>query len=393
MPQVESLSDPRSYLPNTYSSVTAREIDFVTRFGQNWDALREILGVMRPIRKAPGTRLVSYTASVTLQSGSVDPGEVIPYSAHTIAKATASDLSVEKYAHAVTIEEVATYGAEIAVEKSDDAFLVELQNHVLGNFYTFLNTGTLTGYANTWQSALAKAKGAVLNKFNTMRKSVTNVVGVANVLDLYDYLGDQQITVQSTFGLNYVKDFMGYSTLFLLSAPDIIRGRVIALPVENIDLYYIDPSDSDFAKLGLDYTVQGDTNLIGFHAQGNYSTAVGETYALMGMALWAEYLDGIAVYTVSGVLPELEVTSVAGSSSGKTKITYSGYNKGASDVLKYKIADDPVLVHKGDSVSAWTTWDGSADITAASNKIINLAVADSSNKVLAEGYTTVTSAT
>ena len=45
--------------------------------------------------------------------------------------------------------------------------------------------------------------------------------------------------------------------------------------------------------------MQGETNLIGFHANGNYSTAVGESYALMGMKLWAEYLDGIANITVN----------------------------------------------------------------------------------------------
>ena len=74
-------------------------------------------------------------------------------------------------------------------------------------------------------------------------------------------------------------------------------GVIELIFIENIDLYYIDPGDSEFAKLGLDYTTQGETNLIGFHAQGNYSTAVGESYALMGMALWAEYLDGIAKVT------------------------------------------------------------------------------------------------
>ena len=99
------------------------------------------------------------------------------------------------------------------------------------------------------------------------------------------------------FGLNYVKNFMGYSTVFLLSAPDVAKGKVIACPVENIDLYYVDPSDSEFAKLGLEYRVEGETNLIGFHAQGAYHTAVGETYAIMGMKLWAEYLDGIAIVT------------------------------------------------------------------------------------------------
>lgn len=298
---VETLTNPRDSLPNVYTNVTAREIDFVTRFGDNWEALRNILGIMRPIRKAPGTSLVSYTASVALESGAVGPGEVIPYSKATITQASKADLTIEKYAKAVPIEDVNKYGAEIAVEKSDDAFLTQLQNAVLSKFYTFLNTGALAPASGVtvadWQDALAKAQGLVLNKFADMQKDVTAVVGFANILDAYDYLGAADITVQTAFGLTYIKDFLGYSTLFLLPARFIARGTVIATPVENVDLYYIDPGDSEFAKLGLDYTTQGETNLIGFHAQGNYSTAVGESYALMGMALWAEYLDGIAKVT------------------------------------------------------------------------------------------------
>jgi hypothetical protein len=302
--KVESLTNPRDSLPNTYTSVTAREVDFVTRFNDNWDALRNIMGIMRPIRKAPGTSLISYTADVALEDGNVGAGEVIPYSKATITQATKADLSIKKYAKAVPIEDVDKYGAEIAVEKSDDAFLTKLQNVVLGNFYTFLNTGSLTGTAATWQAALAKAQGEVLNKFAGMAKDVTSVVGFANILDAYDYLGAADISVQTKFGLNYVKDFMGYSTLFLLPTTvsgnnAIARNTVIATPVENIDLYYADPGDSEFARLGLNYTVQGETNLIGFHAQGNYSTAVGESYAIMGMKLWAEYLDGIAKITVT----------------------------------------------------------------------------------------------
>jgi hypothetical protein len=296
---LETFTNPRDSLPNVYSNVTAREIDFVSRFGRNWDALREILGIMRPIRKAPGSRLISYTADVTLESGAVDPGCVIPYSKATITQATMDDLTIEKYAKAVPIEDVTTYGAEIAIAKSDDAFLTKLQNVVMGKFYTFLNTGSLTGTASSWQAALAKAQGEVLNKWATMQKDITAIVGFANILDAYDYLGSANITVQTQFGLNYIKDFMGYNTLFLLPAAQIARNVVIATPVENIDLYYIDPGDSEFARLGLDYTVQGETNLIGFHAQGNYSTAVGESYALMGMALWAEYLNGIAKITVN----------------------------------------------------------------------------------------------
>lgn len=297
---VGTLTNPRDSLPNVYNGVTAREVDFVTRFNDNWDALRTIMGIMRPIRKAPGTKLVSYTADVALEDGDVEPGNVIPYSKATVNAVAHGDLKVQKYAKAVPIEDVEKYGAEIAVEKSDDAFLTKLQNVVLSKFYTFLNTGALTKSAATWQMALANAQGEVLNKFAMMQKDVTAVVGFANILDAYEYLGAANITVQTQFGLTYVKDFLGYSTLFLLPETQIARGKVIATPVENIDMYYIDPSDSDFAKLGLNYTTQGETNLIGFHAQGNYSTAVGESYALMGVELWAEYLDGIAVVTVGG---------------------------------------------------------------------------------------------
>ena len=70
--------------------------------------------------------------------------------------------------------------------------------------------------------------------------------------------------------------------------------------MENIVLYYVDPSASDFARAGLQYTTDGETNLIGFHVQGNYNTAVSESFALMGMTLFAEYLDGIAVVTLGG---------------------------------------------------------------------------------------------
>ncbi len=178
---VETLTNPRDSLPNVYTGVTEREIDFVSRFSRNWEALREILGIMRPIRKAPGTKLISYTASIALESGNVDPGEVIPYSKATITQAALADLSIEKYAKAVPIEDVAKYGAEIAIEKSDDAFLAELQNNVMTRFYTFLNTGALTNNQTSFQMALSMAKGLVINKWKAMHKTATSVVGFSSL--------------------------------------------------------------------------------------------------------------------------------------------------------------------------------------------------------------------
>lgn len=278
-----------------------RELDFVTQFGKNWDALRTIMGIMRPIRKAPGTKLVSYKATVDggLQGGStVGEGEDIPLTKTKVEPVAYGDIEISKYAKAVSIEAVAKYGAATAIEKTDTAFRNELQKKVLKDFYDFLKTGSLVGTQKTWQRALAIAKAAVLKRFGNSDLDVTEIVGFANIMDFYNYLGDKDITVQTEFGLNYVKNFLGYSTLFLLPDDYIEQKKVIAVPKENIDLYYIDPADSDFVKLGLKYTVAGETNLIGYHAEGSYGNATGISYALMGMKLWAEYLDGIAVVTV-----------------------------------------------------------------------------------------------
>lgn len=285
----------------SFTTVTAREVDFTTRFSDNWETLRNIMGIMRPIRKTPGTKLRSYetVAKTALQGGkTVGEGEEIPFTEFEVKEKSYADIEIAKYAKSVSIESVNKYGAAIAVEKTDDRFLVELQNTVLNDFYTFLKTGTLKGTQKTWQRALAIAKGAVLEKFASINKDVTEVIGFCNIMDFYDYLGDKDITVQTQFGLTYVENYLGYSTLFLMPSNVIESKTVIAVPSENIDLYYIDPSDSDFAKLGLDYTVSGETNLIGFHAEPDYSRATGDSYAIMGMKLWAEYLDGIAIVTV-----------------------------------------------------------------------------------------------
>ena len=303
-------------------NVSVREQDFVTVFGDTWDALRQILGIMRPIEKKPGTKLVSSRAKVTLQSGNVAEGDLIPFSLAEVEPVAYGDIELKKYAKAVSVEAVAKYGAKVAIQKTDEAFRNELTKIVLNDFYTFLKSGTLTSLESTFQMALAMAKANVIDKFNKMRKTVTKIVGFANVLDAYQYLGAANINAQTSYGLTYIKDFLGYDVLVLLSDPDIPRGKVIAVPVENIDLYYIDPSNEDFDQLGLNYTVQGETNLIGYAVKGDYDRATGATYAIMGMKLWAEYIDGIAVVTLSSATSggTATFTSGAGTTAG-TKIT------------------------------------------------------------------------
>lgn len=237
MPAKENLTTQAQF------TVAAREIDFVTRFSDNWNALRTIMGIMRPIRKTPGTKLVSYKASVdgTLNGGtSVGEGEEIPFTKLKVEPVAYGDIEIAKHARSVSIEAVTKYGAEVAVQRTDEAFLNAIQSKILADFYDFLKTGSLTLNETTWQRGLAMAKASVLDKFAGMDKDVTDVVGFANIMDAYDFLGDKDVTVQTAFGLNYVQDFLGFRTVFLLPEKYIARGQIIALPVENIDLYYMD---------------------------------------------------------------------------------------------------------------------------------------------------------
>lgn len=371
--------------------VTAREIDFVTRFERNWQHLRDILGIMRPIKKQPGAVLKSKYAEGTLQSGKVAEGEEIPYSKFTVKEKTYAEMTIEKYAKAVSIEAIKDHGYENAVQMTDDEFLFQLQTDVTSRFYDYLKTGTLTSTETTFQMALAMAKGRVENKFKQMHRNVTGVVGFVNILDVYEYLGAAEITIQNQFGFQYMKDFMGFNTIFLLSDSEIPRGQVIATPVENIVLYYVDPNESDFARAGLVYTVSGETNLIGFHTQGNYHTAVSEAFAVMGLTLFAEYIDAIAVITIdeTPTLGTLTVNSAAGTASGDTKITVNPAKENAGNVYKYKVAADAVTVGYGQNLRNWTSWDGKADIKATTGQKITVVECDGTYKALNAGSASV----
>lgn len=372
--------------------VRAREIDFVTRFQRTWEHLREILGIMRPIKKEPGAVLKSLYAEGVLQPGSVGEGEVIPYSKYEVKEKYYDEMTIEKYSKAVSIEAINKHGYEVAVQMTDDEFLFQLQTNVTDRFYAYLNTGLLTVSANGFQHALAMAKGCVENKFKEMKRQVTGVVGFVNLMDMYEYLGNANVTVQTAFGFTYIKDFLGFQTIILLSDSEIPRGRVIATPINNICLYYVDPASSSFARAGLVYATQGETNLIGFHTQGNYSTAVSEAFALMGLTLFAEYQDGIAVVTIdeSPTLGTLTVTSAAGTASGTTKLTVSPDREASGNVYKYKAGTAETAVVYGQNVRNWTTWDGESDLTIATGQKVTVVECDANYTAQNAGTATVT---
>lgn len=379
---------PENMTGQAQIQVRAREIDFVTSFGQNMQALLDVMGIARMIRKENGSVLRVREASGVLQSGDVAEGDIVPLSQYEVTEKDFDTIKIQKYKKGVSIEAIAEKGYEAAVAMTDEEFTADLQNVVMTKFYDMLKMGSLTSYETSWQMAFAMAIGRVKNKFETMGRTATGIAVWVNTLDVYKYLGAAQITMQTAFGVNYVRNFMGADIMFISS--QIPENTVIATPLNNIVAYYVDPSDSEFARAGLVYTTDPATGFIGFHVQGNYDRVISELNAIMGVRLFAEYLDAIAYISVGSsstqTLGTLTVTSEEGSETGATKITVNPQLASINGVYKYKTnASAATAVTYGMDVKTWTRWDGVSEIETTNGYHVTVVEADENFKAVRSG--------
>ena len=367
--------------------VRAREIDFVTSFGKNLQALLDVMGITRMIRKENGSVLKTKKVSGTLQSGEVAEGDEIPLSQYTVEETPFDTIRIEKYRKGVSIEAIAEKGYDAAVQSTDDEFKSDLINKVSDRFYAQLKAGSLVGHETTWQMAVAMAIGKVIDKFQKMKRTATGVALWVNTLDVYKYIGAANITLQTAFGFKYIQDFMGADVVFISS--DIPENVVVATPLNNLVAYYVDPGDSEFVRAGLQYTTDTETGFIGFHAQGTYERAISDMFAIMGLRLFCEYQDAIAYIAVGSsdtqTIGSLTLTSVEGSESGKTAIMVNEQLVSINNTLKYKTGASATTVTYGMDVKSWTRWDGKAEIIATDGHHVTVVEADPNYKAVRSG--------
>lgn len=368
--------------------VKAREIDFVTSFGKNIQALLDVLGIARMIRKENGSALKTKEVAGELKSGDIGEGEEIPYSQYKVTEKVFDTIKIEKYRKGVSLEAIAEKGYDVAVNDTDEEFKSDLQNKVSDKFYKQLKSGSLTGSETTWQMAIAMSIGKVKDKFKKMKRTATGVAVWVNTLDVYKYLGAADITLQTAFGFEYMKNFLGADVVFISS--EIPESVVIATPLNNIVAYYVDPGDSEFVKAGLSYTTDPTTGFIGFHAQGTYERAISDMFAIMGLRLFCEYLDAIAYTSVGSrdtqTLGELHLTAVEGTNAGDTAITMDEQLMSMKNAFKYKInASAATTVTYGMDVKNWSKWDGVSEITAAKGSHVTIVECDRNYKAVRSG--------
>ena len=268
-----------------------REVEFVNLFSGDLRKLNELLGITRMIAKQAGATLKAYKATGTLESGVVAEGETIPLSKYATEAVPIEEITLNKWRKATSAEAIIERGYDQAVTMTTDKMLSDIQKNIRGKFATHLATGTGTANGATFQAALANTWAQLQILFEDT--SISSVYFL-NPLDVGEYLGTANITVQTAFGMSYVENFLGLGTVILLS--DVPKGKIYGTAKENIIGYFVPANGADLDE-AFDFTTD-ETGLIGIHEQPDYTNMTASDTVISGITLLTERLDGIVVATI-----------------------------------------------------------------------------------------------
>ena len=220
-----------------------------------------------------------------------------------------------------------------------------------------------------------------------MKRNTTGIAVFVNTLDAYRYLGEANVSMQTAFGLTYIKSFLGADIVFLTDR--VAEKTVVATPMNNIIAYYVDPSDSEFVKAGLSYTTDSTTGFLGFHVEGNYDRAISDMFAIMGLRLMCEYQDAIAHFAVGDAntqtLRDLTLTASQGEESGTTKVAVAEQLQSMKNKFKYKVGASEETVAYGADVKSWKNFEEGADIKAEATNHCTVVECDQNYKAVSKG--------
>lgn len=274
-----------------------REIDFVNRFTHGSLAkLIEVLGVTRKIPMMEGTTMYVYTMSGTLEDGNVAEGEIIPLTKIEQTKTAVGEIGLKKWRKAVSAEAIKKSGFNTAVTQTDEKLLSLVQNGIRADLFTFLN-GSITGESTITGVDLQEALANAWAELQALYEDDTaEAVYFVNPRDIAPYLAKAEITTQTTFGMNYVENFLGLGTV--ITSARITQGSFVATAKENLILYYL-TMNGDIADA---FQLKADeTGYIGIKSgYQNEERAQIESLVMSGLQFLVEYASGVVKGTITG---------------------------------------------------------------------------------------------
>lgn len=273
--------------------VQVRAIDFNYQFTGNLRKLIELLGVTRKIAVTEGTALKAIKVTGTLESGEVAEGEIIPLSKYETEEIPVDEVVLGKWRKSTTAEAILKSGYDQAVGATTDKMVKDIQKTIRTKLLGFLATGTGTASGAGLQAALANVWGVMAGLWED---DAVEAVYFLNPLDVADYLGGAQVTMQTAFGMNYIENFLGLGTVIINSG--VPKGKVYATAKENIVLYYVNVASGEIAQ-AFNLTTD-ETGYVGIREYADNDTATVRDLVMSGVTFFPERIDGIVVGTIAG---------------------------------------------------------------------------------------------
>lgn len=270
-----------------------RVADFNLQFTGNLRKLTEALGITRKIAVQEGASLKMLKVTGTLESGNVAEGELIPLSHYETEEVAVGEVKLNKWRKGTTAEAILKGGYDQAVGATTDKMVKDIQKTIRGDLFTFMGKGTGTASGANLQAALANGWGKLAVLFED---DAVETVYFLNPMDVSDYLGTAQVEMQTLFGMNYIKNFLGLGDVFLNS--NVPEGKYYATAKENIVLYYVNVGAGDI-KTAFGLTTD-ETGYIGINEYPDKDTARVIDLVLSGVTFFPERQDGIVVGTIAG---------------------------------------------------------------------------------------------
>lgn len=270
-----------------------RMIDFNLQFAGSIRKLVEALGVTRKIAVQEGAALKALKVTGTLQDGAVAEGELIPLSQYVTEEVAVGEVTLGKWRKATTAEAILKGGYDQSVGMTTDKLVKDVQKNIRTDLFTFMATGTGAASGKGLQAALANGWGKLQVLWED---DAVETVYFLNPMDVADYLGTAQITMQTAFGMNYIENFLGLGTVFLNAS--VPQGKYYATAKENIIMYFVNVAAGDI-KNAFQLTTD-ETGYIGIREYLDEDHARVMDLVMSGITFFPERLDGIVVGTIAG---------------------------------------------------------------------------------------------
>ena len=273
-----------------------RTVDFNLQFTGSIKKLTEALGITRKIAVTEGTVLKAYKVKGTLQNGTVAEGELIPLSKYETEEVPVGAINLKKWRKGTTAEAILKRGYDQAVGDTTDKMVRDIQKDIRTSFFNWFSTaeGVTQATGAGLQAALANGWGQLQVLWED---DAVETVYIVNPLDIADYLGKAEVSMQNMFGMKYIEDFIGLGSV--LTNSNVPKGTYYATAKENLVMYYVNVSDSELARaFGL---TTDETGYIGINEYADKDTARVMDLVMSGITFFPERINGIVKGTITTV--------------------------------------------------------------------------------------------